>query len=334
MPKCGSSALQTYLSSSDFERVTKGRCVYLALKDDGRVLSGETLLRRAQMSPYGYTTSAQANALAALDTRQKTDVRASLYRLGEKHDWLILSSEAWGPTAQHFTDECLFADPAFEIHVLGYVRPQVEWINSAWWQWGAWTQLKPRQWIDRERKKALWYSLFHQWSAKTWIKSLNVRLLNDDIVQDFMSHLGYQVSNQSRINQSLPAIVLRLFQRHRHLRPDPHASAIEFVLARHLHLNTKKTPWIMGTAITSKLIDFFREDNEKLAQMLSPQQREHLISDPRWWQAEYYQQRSIEKAFVDRIDVDELERFAVAAIETINDIELELRELRARSISF
>lgn len=322
--------MQTYLSSPDFGQVTQGRCAYLALKDDGRVLSGETLLHQARLSPYGYAASVRANAVAAFDPQQMSKACASLYQLGEKHDWLVLSCEAWGPAAQHFANDGLFADPAFEIHLLAYVRPQIEWINSAWWQWGAWTHLKPRQWINRERKKALWYSLLRQWADKPWVKSLTVRLLDGDIVQDCMSHLGYQVSKQPRINQSLPAIVLRLFQRHPHLRPGPHASAIEFVLARHLNLKTKKTPWIMDPVLTSELIDFFCEDNEKLAQMLSSQQREQLLSDPRWWQADYYQQRLIDKAFAERINVNELEQFAVAAIDTINNLELEVRELRAR----
>lgn len=331
MPKCGSSALQSYLSSADIEHVTKGRCIYVALNDDGRLLSGMPLIRRAQTVPHGYVSSVRADVINAFSAQQKTKIRESLIRLGKDREWIILSCEAWGPNPQQFFEDSVFADPNLEVHLLAYVRPQIEWMNSAWWQWGAWTSLNPRRWIMRERKKALWHTLLQAWADKPWVKSLSVRLLDGDIIQDCMSHLGYQVSDQALINRSLPEIVLRLFQRHRHLRPDPHASAIDFALNRHLHLNTKDTPWIIGPIIAKELVDFFREDNEQLALLLSPQQRERMISDPRWWQSERRRKGILDDAFVKSLNVDDLERLAVAAVKAIESLDAEVRLLRSRS---
>lgn len=331
MPKCGSSALQSYLSSPDLDRITNGRCIYAALNENGQLLSGMPLIRRAQASPHGYVSSVRADAMNGFSARQKAKAQTGLCHLSKSHEWLILSCEAWGPNPQQFTEDCLFADLGLDVHLLAYVRPQIEWMNSSWWQWGAWTSLNPRPWIMRERNSALWFSVLRQWAHKPWVKTVSVRLLDGDIIQDCMNHLGYQVSGQPPINQSLPEIVLRLFQRHRHLRPGPHASAIDFSLSRHLCLNTKKTPFIIGPIIGKELIDFFREDNEQLAQILSPQQREKMLSDPRWWQSERCLKGSLHNAFVETLDVDDLEQLAVAAIKAIESLDAEVRRLRSLS---
>ena len=33
------------------------------------------------------------------------------------------------------------------VVILMYIRPQVPLLNSAYWQWGAWADQDPREWI-------------------------------------------------------------------------------------------------------------------------------------------------------------------------------------------
>ena len=309
--------------------MTEGRCAYLILKQDGELVWGESLLKLALASPHGYASSDNAELVRVLSHTQRSNARAKLKYLGQKYEWLIFSSESWGPKAHLFGDDWLFADPAFEIHLLAYIRPQIEWLNSAWWQWGAWTRMQPRPWFNRMRKNAQWHPLLKQWKDKLWVNSLTVRLMDGDIVCDAMNYLGYELPEQPRVHQGLPAIVLRLFQRHRHLRPGPHASAIDFVLARHLELEAKGTPWVIGPGLVKELVDFFREDNQKLAQMLTQDQGRRLLDDPRWWKAEAYDTADLEKALVAKLDMKDLETFSVAAMKAIDMLDAEVRRLRA-----
>jgi hypothetical protein len=333
MSKCGSSALQVFLSSPAFEKATNGRCAYLALHADGKLWRGDPLIEHAASSPRGYCSSHLGDAISAFTPNQKQQVRRLLNDLSRKYDTLILSCEGWGQNPQRLTDDCIFADDAFHVEVLAYVRPQLEWINSAWWQWGAWTALPAGQWINRQRRMAQWDALARQWAAKPWVKKIDVRLIDGDVVQDFMHYLGFQVPAQPRVNQSLPGILLRVLQHNRQLRAGPHDSAIDFVLARHLQLDAGGTPWILGPRKVEELLAFFRHENEQLANRLSSEQRETMLDDPRWWQAEPYLLRPVAKPVVERLDVAQLEQLTVATLEAINRLDAELRACRSGASS-
>jgi hypothetical protein len=328
MPKCGSSALQTYLSSQAFAETCHRRYAYVALQEKGGVLAGSELLERAAASAFAYCSSHDAKLVAELTARERNAALASFKALGQKYDTLILSSEGWGPLPQLFADDCLFSDDALEVTVVAYVRPQLEWMNSAWWQWGAWADVPMMKWVNRNRSRAQWDRLLEHWSAKPWVKQVDVRLLEGDVVQDFMGYLGYPIPPQPRANQSLPETVLRLFQRNRQLRPGPHDSAIEFVLARHLKLDAGKSPWVLRPKMIGPLIEFYRQENERLVRKLPEEQRQKILGDPRWWDAEVYAQRETSKVMVGKLRADDVEPLAVAALDAIKRMDAEIRRLK------
>jgi len=329
MPKCGSSALQAYLSSEEFTRATQGRCAYLVLQGDGQLLSGKIITAKSAVSVHGYCTSHLGTVLSDYNPKQQGEVKATLRELAQQYDTLVFSCEGWGAHPQHFKDDCIFSDAAFDVTVLAYIRPQVELMNSAWWQWGAWTKLPMGQWVNRHRPQAQWHSLLQQWAAMPWVKKVDVRLLAGDVVQDFMSYLGYQIAGQKRTNQSLPGIVLRLFQRNRQLRPGPHDSAIEFVLARHLQFEAGKTPWVIRPQMVQNLLDYYLPDNILLLDMLPDGMRQKMGDDPRWWSPAPYEERKLSPVQVKNLDREELERLAVSALESIWDLDNDLRKLRS-----
>lgn len=330
MGKCGSSALQTYLCSEEFSAVVSGRCAYVALHQDGSLLWGDSLSACVATSVFGYCSSHTGSAISELDSKQRKNVVAQLKALGEQYDTLILSNEGWGPNPEHFIVDCLFSDPAFDVSVLAYVRPQVEWMNSAWWQWGAWTKAPMPRWVNNNRPKAQWYALIQQWNVKPWVNQVDIRLLDGDVVQDFMAYLGYTVPASSRTNQSLSASVLRLFQHNRQLRPGPHDSAIEFAMARHLSLEAGKNPWVLKYPQVEQLIEFYRQDNEQLVDILPTEQSKKMLRDPRWWQAETYAARNVSPPSVKKLNVHDLEQLSVAALEAIVRLDGEVRKLQRR----
>lgn len=331
MPKCGSSALQSYLSSAAFGQAVGRRAAYVALHGDGNIFHGDDLIDRATASVHGYWTSHAGKAIAELGPASRARVRAELRALSQHRETIIISNEGWGPHPHQFGEEGLFAELAndgFEIVVLAYVRPQVEWMNSAWWQWGAWTAAPLPRWVNRNRPKAQWFELLQEWQGKSWVKKVDARLLNGDVVQDLMGYLGYLIPGGMRANQSLPGVVLRLFQRNRQLRPGPHDSAIEFALARQLPMRDGKSPWVIGPKLAEQLVDFYREDNEKLLGLLSAEQGRAMRADTRWWVIDPYSQRTVSRPLGQELNREDLESLAVAALEAVYRLDGETRRLQ------
>ncbi|WP_155999774.1 hypothetical protein [Thioalkalivibrio sulfidiphilus] len=303
----------------------------MALQTGGALFYGDGLRERADTSVHGYWTSHSASVIADLSEVQRETVRKKLAVLAQSYNTVIMSNEGWGPHLQHFPNDGLFAELAedgFDITILAYVRPQVEWMNSAWWQWGAWTEAPLPRWVNSSRPKAQWASLMDAWAGKPWVKHVHVRLLTGDVIEDFMSYLGFNVQGGYRANYSLPGVVLRLFQRNRELRPGPHDSAIEFALGRQLHFDQGKSPWVIGPKLAEQLLVFYREDNQKLMELLPVDQSETMRADPRWWSMEPYLERKVSPAEGKVIESDELERLAVAALEAIYRLDGEVRQLR------
>jgi len=331
MPKCGSSALQSYLSSAAFRQAVGGRVVYVALHGSGAIFHGDDLVNRAMASVHGYWTSHSGETIADLSPASRARVRAALRELGQGCEAIIMSNEGWGPHPHHFGEEGLFAELAedgFEICALGYVRPQVEWMNSAWWQWGAWTKAPLPRWVNQNRPKAQWFHLLQQWMEKSWVRKVEARLLDGDVVQDLMGYLGYPIQGGMRANQSLPGVVLRLFQRNRQLRPGSHDSAIEFALARQLRMHDGKSPWVIGPKLAEQLLDFYREDNEKLLNLLLVEQGRAMRVDPRWWDLDPYLERKVAPPLAEQLDSEDLESLAVAALEAVYRLDSETRRLQ------
>jgi len=332
MGKCGSSALQSYLSSLDFERATDGRCLYVALYNDGQLKWGEELIGDAATSVYGYRSSQTRSLKSAFDGEQRNSMRDKLLELGEKYDNLVFSNEGWGEIPGKIAEDCLFADEAFHVSVMLYIRPQIEWLNSAWWQWGAWTKAPMQKWVNRKLASASWLTLLQQWAAKPWVKKVDVRLVDGDVVSDFLDYLGYKIPPQPRSNKGLPGSVLRIFQRNRQLRPGPHDSAIEFALSRHLQLEDASTPWILFPWQIKKFIEYYRQENEQLVHYLPVNQRQKMLEDARWWSAETYSDRKHSSPLPNRLNIDELEQLAVAALVAVARLDTEILRLKQKQI--
>jgi len=53
-----------------------------------------------------------------------------------------------------------------DVELIAFVRPQVKWINSAWWQWGAWDANNDfESWLETAIGACQWFNYLKQ--AKT-----------------------------------------------------------------------------------------------------------------------------------------------------------------------
>lgn len=318
MPKCGSSAIQSYLSSREFHEMSSDKFVYLSIKKGGEVSYGEELVSEADNSPHGYSTSHNDDIINSIPKDKARDVVNVINSFIDRGFVVIISNEGWGPKPDSFSDSHeIFSKINEKVEVIGYVRPQVEWINSAWWQWGAWSDVGFDRWVSVNKKVAQWGKLFEAWEKKPWVKSVTPRLMNKDVVEDFIEYISLPKTSVSHSNGSLPGSLLRFFQNHRDLRPGPHSSAIEFVLSKIIDLPEGKTPWVVSMQHAEDILSFSREDNLLLDKYLSHSGLS-IVNDDKWWLSSSYSEKNIESPEPINLPYDEIDKLLHSALSSID----------------
>lgn len=330
MPKCGSSALQTALSARpDLPGDPAAR--YAVLHASGNVFSGAQMAGRVAGAASGYSVSARAAQLDELGSIQFARIALQLEQLS-RDARLVLSNEGWGNEYAAFSRERYLERLGITAEVVLYVRPQVGWCNSAWWQWGAWNEPQFNRWLRRQIERIQWGEVAAQWSRVPGVSHVRVRLLPQNIVADFCQTIGVAPVAEVKANASLPGAVLRLFQRHKQLRGGPHDSAIEFAIGRHLRLADSPTPWVLRGEHVALVLDSCRQGNLALLEYLDEPQREQMRLDAAWWEADHYSSRKIESWRPLPPDPLESDRLAAAALQALFELDGRYRELARQQI--
>jgi len=288
--KCGSSALQEYLSKSTELRDRQNRKVlYGTLLPSGEISTGEKVTDQALLSVFQYASSTTLRNLQATYSPAKSVESLD----GIDADTLILSCESWINDPE-IADELLTWLNHCEVKVVAYVRPPVLWLNSAWWQWGAWSKADFDYWIDIHEPMSYWSSYIKRWENVSFVNNIRVRLLSGDIVSDFLDLNGLQKctagnpQQSSLSNVSLPGPVLRIYQKYPELRPSPHESTIDFSLSRHLNKITQSPDWVISNDKIQKIIENTKSYNEELKDYIDASQIDIFINDTHWWSSDAY----------------------------------------------
>jgi hypothetical protein len=331
MGKCGSSALQTAFCMHPVSSSIDGSLVkYVAIQPNGSVVTGRQLTSAAAQRPLGYLSSAKAKDLKELSSKSIENIAQALENIVQPGDRLLLSKEGWCNELNVFKESNLLLHLNISCLVVAYVRPPVEWINSAWWQWGAWTGLPFEKWLKRNLVKVKWYDTLHPWLEINGVKKLVVRLMPKDIISDFCELADIKLLPSERSNTSLPASVLRLFQRHSFLRPGPHDSAIDFILSRHLKGIGGSPPWVLRPEHIELIIQETIESNNKLLCLLDSESRVAMQTDSRWWDARAYSDKLVEPTVINHMPPEALEDLAAQALQAIVKLDAENRKLMSK----
>lgn len=276
-PKCGSSALQAALSANPCLRDAAGRRLrYALVLSDGQVIDAAGLDPRDAVT--GYFSSADGAALVGRRVHWAADL------LADPSDTLVLSNEGWLSFAHLLP--ALVAGYGGEVTLAVYLRPLPDWMNAAWWQWDAWSGIGFERWFARI---PVWSDRLDALCRHLPGARLRVRVLPRDVVDDFFTHVldapvpapvtggGWQ-----GINRSLPGVVLRLYQRHRDLRPSEHEHALDFILRRALRLDDP-APWVFGPGRLADLLLRSRVEYPRILARLDADAARALREDERWW---------------------------------------------------
>lgn len=283
-PKCGSSALQSVLTANPRWRDRAGRRGrYGVVLPDGRIVDAAGL--DATRTVTGYVASADGAALAG----RKLRPAASLRR--DPSETLVLSNEGWLRFAPLMP--ALAAGWGGDVTMVVYLRPPPDWLNSAWWQWGAWSGRGFNRWFAHDPE---WAGCIEALRRHLPGARLRLRVLPRDVVADFFAEVLDAPVPGGRwrgVNRSLPGVVLRLFQRHPDLRPSEHDNALDFAVKRRLTI-ADPAPWVLGPGRLGSLLRRNHAENRHLLGLLDPDSAEAMRTDERWWLPRAYAGRIAE----------------------------------------
>lgn len=294
-PKCGSSAIQEY-----FSRYPTGRCrygetySYCCLMDDSVLLPSQV---RDGLPEFmtGYSNS-EMRATIPADTALQLKSR-----LQEVDGQLVLSQESWmtGFMDPLFREQVIDIAQGFEkrrVHLIGFVRAPVKWINSSWWQWGAWSDgVVLDDWVAEMTSAARWSDFCIELSRDPSFYSAKFMPVRENAVAQFARAAMIEETAEMNIrgNASLPAEVLEVLLRSDRLREDPHDCFSDFVALSALKSSPFRyspTPWILEKRHVQQIIEQTRDSVKSLLPFLSADDRAYIEADASWWSEEYYDQ--------------------------------------------
>jgi len=165
--KCGSSSIQTFLSRHHSLKTGPKRSDlnYACICKKGFKIDAQ-IDKRLKRSIRGYINSLDTYKLVELSSQGQQSIQEAV--TGITSD-LIFSCEGWlralGQAKEFNTLLQLVAPPDSnrDVELIAFVRPQVKWINSAWWQWGAWDANNDfESWLETAIGACQWFNYLKQ----------------------------------------------------------------------------------------------------------------------------------------------------------------------------
>ena len=168
-------------------------------------------------------------------------------------------------------------DSQFEVCVVFYVRPQLQWIPSAWKQWSLKTGIPLGDFVSQciEAHRPSFRSGIESWESALPAAKLHVRFLVPELLrggnpaQDFFHVLGlsqdeYDVENDPR-NPSLDFSVLHVLSKNPQLFSDVHDNSLTLPLTRALSKKFRSTNiQMLSTEQEARIEECFRDENRWL----------------------------------------------------------------------
>ncbi|WP_019867826.1 hypothetical protein [Methylovulum miyakonense] len=321
--KCGSSSIQAFLSRYEKFKCENGNdMVYAALTNDRRVLYGKELTQLAGQNHSGSITSIPFPLMKPSPEEYFNAVGDQLIGLLEKNH-VVLSQESWSNKKAEWDGISFFQNNKLEVDFIIYIRPPVTRVNSSWWQWGAWANQELDDWVAQSVSAVKYEKKIRQLNGLSWVNRVHVRLLDNNLLDDFSSviRLDKQVHQapHAMANKSLPNGILRLFQTHKRLRPSPHASAIDFILEKHLKLEGE-ADWVLDPAHIKTIIEETRDSNLALLDFIDEDCKGKFIADQRYWDAAAFDDKVAQPTGGIKPSYEELEGIALAGIDAVMDL--------------
>lgn len=326
--KCGSSSLQAHMSNNPLFSAddASAHYEYVCITRDGNLLRGEEIGLYSRMSPYGCQVSAGADAPWAAEEAALERLSTQLRQVIAQGRTPVASQECWLRQAWLFTNNETLPRLGVRAKVVAFVRPQVPYLISSWWQWGVWVSPDFPKWVEEGKRNHRWTAQICPWQSAPGVDSVEVYTVDGDVVATFLGSLGVTIENSERRNIGLDANLLNYLRRRKDLR-SMHNPVVEFILQQRLAPNADGTPWLLEHDKIAELIAFYREDNLKLLSLLSGDARRAMEQDPHWWDPAAYSSRKAVPAELPEPSVAALDDICTRAIDAVIKLDGQVRVL-------
>jgi hypothetical protein len=170
----------------------------------------------------------------------------------------------------------LFAglDSHFEVRVIFYLRPQLEWIPSAWKQWGLKKGVPLSDFVSHciEAHRPSFRLGIESWKSAMSTAKVHVRFLIHELLnggnpaQDFFHLLGlpqekFRLENEPR-NPSLDVSILHVLSKNPHLFSGVHDNSLMLALTRALSKEFRsKNIQMLSPEQEARIEESFRDEN-------------------------------------------------------------------------
>ena len=291
MPKAGSSALQTALSRTpDMTTASGQRLRYSALYQGGgrqKILFGKQVVTAGARSAYGYATWPNLRPGAA--TEAVFDNLRKVMEMGQREGFVpIASCEGWISHPELFAEH-LARWGNSPVEIVAFLRPPVDWMNAAYWQWGVWNVPTLDAWMKRSNLPYTFGLDLERWAQ---IPNLRLRLGNarPDVLGKFAGFYGVDLPDTASSNSSSPPALIGFLLRNRQFRPTGHAAATEFVVQRWCPPVAARKPWAVRERQLLDMRETVKANREALERIASPEEQQDIFADARWRTEKPYHQ--------------------------------------------
>ena len=286
--KTGTSSIQASLCQN-IGLLSKNRTYkYLVISEDGEILGDEEIQSRSEKNGLGYCSSTPNFA----DLKNLREIGEQVEEYNRRGIIPVFSQEDWARRAGDFTTKNVFKEMGITVDVVSYVRPQVEWMNSGWWQWFAWNgQFKSVQDVTNTWGMHFisWASQLNNWEKIPNVEKVDVRLHSKDVVADFFEkylEVTSYKSNKQRSNVSLPPILIKLLLNFSKVRSE-HSAHVDEKLSK-IYPGAFSNPWVITKTYAEFLINSLEVDNKNLLRFMPSELQAEMLEDDRWWSAKAY----------------------------------------------
>jgi hypothetical protein len=264
--KCGSASIRTALFQN-FRKLQKDS-VFVFDKDLRLARTAADLIG----TPIWCLEQARKHS-ENLTRRISAEIAPLLKRKGQH--LAILSAENLANPGM--ADLLAGLDSQCDVSVIFYLRPQLQWIPSAWKQWGLKMGASLSDFVVQcvDTRTPAFKRDIESWKSTLPAANIHVRFLIPELltggnpVHDFfnllgLSEKGYEFESEAR-NPSLDVSVLHVLSKNPHLFADVHDNSLTLPLTRALSKKFRSTNILMLSAKQeARIEECFRDENRWL----------------------------------------------------------------------
>jgi len=185
-------------------------------------------------------------------------------------DIVVLSCEGWISEA---ASECaaVFSEMEVPTELFMVVRPPIDLLNSAWWQWGAWVGIGIDEWISSEWLMASTLPHLDTWERYGTVTRTRIVDLSQDPIVQLLKFIGFGhdeikgVVRSPRLNKSTNIdLLVHLINNREVYGRTVHDPSIELRLKTLLDLPSRAPPLVIPRDTIPIIIKRLAEENRRL----------------------------------------------------------------------